>query len=653
MECNRDKIDLSCAKEGMSFVGADRGSLVVRSLEECNNLCRDTEDCKSFSYSIMDGQCLLKSKRGGFRRAQAMAGYTSMNMECDNNEVTNLDCLRKGLNFDGANLNKFVRPNVEECVKECRDTEGCVALTFRDSDKLCYLKSYRGGAIGPTVAVGYNSMNMVCDSSTLTNLDCLRKGLNFAGANLRNLVVADVKECVRLCRDTEGCVALTFQESGNNCYLKSKRGGKNGPTVAAGYNSMNMKCGNIDVTNLSCLRKGFTFAGADLREYTVANVAECVRLCTDTEGCVGLTFRESDKRCYLKSKRGGFLGPIVADGHSSMNMVCDNSAVTNLDCIRKRLNFAGADLRNLIVADVEECVRLCRDTDGCVALTFREYDKRCYLKANRGGFIGPIVAAGHSSMNMVCDNSPVTNLGCLRKGFNFAGADLRDLVAADVEKCVMLCRDTEGCVALTFRESDKRCYLKSRRGGFIGPIVAAGHNSMNMKCDNSALTNLGCMRKGIDFTGFDLRNITVSDDKECVNHCRDTEGCVALTFGEFDKRCYLKSKRGGVNGPAAAAGYNSMNMLCDNSKIYLRCVQLDYEFPRSDMKRLILQNLVACITICRDTQDCLSVSYNEDTNYCTLKSKEFDWWEEVFSANVKSINLAYCIRPPTSREVLT
>merc|ERR1719456_480729 len=216
-----------------------------------------------------------------------------------------------------------------------------------------------------------------------------------------------------------------------------------------------------------------------------------------------------------------------------------------MNCLREGINFASADIGNLVVADEEECVRHCRDTELCVALTFRESDHRCYLKSKRGGYYGPSIAVGHNSMNMECDNSPVKNMNCLREGINFAGADKRNLVVADEEECVRHCRDAEGCKSLTFIESTHTCYLKSKRGGNAAPSVQAGYNSMNMECDNSPVKNMNCLREGINFASADIGNLVVADEEECVWHCRDTELCKALTFIESTHRCYLKYKRGG------------------------------------------------------------------------------------------------------------
>ena len=150
-----------------------------------------------------------------------------------------------------------------------------------------------------------------------------------------------------------------------------------------------------------------------------------------------------------------------------MNLECNSTAVNNLDCKRTGISFPGADKGNLVVSSQEECVRHCRDTEGCKSITFRASDSRCYLKFKRGGDTGPILAEGHDSINMECDNSPVKNLDCIRSNINFPGADLRNLIVEEREECVRHCRDTELCKAMVFRESNNKtyCYLKSRRGG--------------------------------------------------------------------------------------------------------------------------------------------------------------------------------------------
>jgi len=79
-----------------------------------------------------------------------------------------------------------------------------------------------------------------------------------------------------------------------------------------------------------------------------------------------------------------------------------------------------------------------------------------------------------------------------------------------------------------------------------------------------------------------------------------------------------------------------MNMECDNTKVDLSCVEEDSDFPGYNIRSLTLDNLETCISICRDTQDCLAVTFKEQSTTCDLKRKEFDWWEKNAYTNAKS-----------------
>ena len=559
MGCDRSHTDMTCEREGINFEGADIRNIVTPDIEECALFCKDTENCKSISYWESRHTCFLKSKYGGASGPKKQNDFTSMNMECDNSPVTNLNCLREGIIFHGADLKHIITADEEECVKHCRDTEQCVALTFRESDHLCSLKSRRGG-YGPVKAAGHNSMNLECDNSPITNLNCLRDNTDFPGADIRNLIVADEEECVRHCRDTETCASLSFRESDQRCFLRSKRGGQSGPRPQSGINSMNMECDNSEVTNLDCIREGIVFHGADIGNLLAADEEECVRFCRDTELCKSITYRESDHRCFLKSMRGGH-GPVPGAGHNSLNLKCDNTPVNNLNCLREDISFHGADIRNIVASNEEDCVKHCRDTENCASFTYRISDKRCFLKNKKGGN-GPQKANGHNSMNMHCDNSPVTSsLLCLREDLWFVNADIMNIIATDEEACARHCRDNERCAAISFRKHDHRCYLKSRMGGQPGPQVIAGHNSLNMECDNSDV-DLSCAEENDNFPGHDILNILREDLEACVRICRDTTDCSAVSYDEINKRCFLKRKSFEWWEKVSTVNYWSMNLSC-------------------------------------------------------------------------------------------
>ena len=566
MDCDRSDVELTCQRIGFNYAGGDLISysyaVESKSMEHCTLFCRDTEACRAIVYRESDGHCWLKEKRGGSSGPSASAGHRSMNMECDKEPIKNLDCMREGINFYSAALSSLAVADAEECAQHCKETEACKSITFTDSNHQCYLKSRYGGYY-PQVAAGHRSMNMECDNSEVKNLGCLRKGFNFIGADIGNLVVEDVEECVKRCRDTEDCKAITFRVSDNRCYLKSKAGGETGPQATAGHNSMNLECDNGPVKNMDCLRDEIDFPGADLQNFVVEEKEDCVRHCRDTERCKALVFTESDDqiRCYLKYRRGGSTVPVEKAGYKSMNMECDNSKVSNLDCIRKGIAFNGADIGNTVVADVKACVKVCRDTEGCQSFSFRLSDKQCYAKDRRGGSSGPSLDRGYNSMNMVCDNSSVADtMKCLRKGLDFPGSEMKNIIVADEEECVQHCKDTENCQAVTFKESTHRCYLKSKRGGSSGPTVSPGYNSLNMECDNSKPAQLQCATMDEKFPGHDIRHIAEANFEDCLRRCRDTEGCEAVSFRETDNVCELKSTT--FEWWRIKSHYISVNMNC-------------------------------------------------------------------------------------------
>ncbi|KAL5260425.1 hypothetical protein ACHWQZ_G010525 [Mnemiopsis leidyi] len=563
MDCDRSRVDLHCQRLGIGFSGADIRSLYSESMEHCVRLCRDLENCKSITYRESDGYCWLKSKEGGSSGPHHSAGHRSINMECDNKPITDFDCLREGINFYSAHLTNLAVADIQECAKHCSETEACKAITFRDSDHQCFLKSKFGGYY-PQVAADYSSMNMECDKSKVDNMDCMRTGINFGSADMGNLVVSDREQCVKHCLDTEGCKSITYMISDNRCYLKSKRGGSIGPYAAAGYDSMNMECDNSPVKNLDCIRDGINFPGADLRNLVVEEKEECVKHCRDTEDCKAVVLLEQNSQlnCYLKSRRGGSAVPVASAGYQSMNMECDNSKVSNLNCLREDLFFSGADIGNTVVADEKACVKLCRDTENCQGFSFRLSDNRCYAKSRRGGSSGPSLERNFKSMNMECDNSPVTEpMKCLRRGLDFPGSTQKQITVADIEECVRHCRDTEDCQALTFREDYHYCYLKNERGGSSGPRVSPGYSSLNLECENSTPKQLQCPTLDERFAGSELSHLRVTNFEECLRRCRDTEDCQAVSYRETDSLCELKSAK--FEWWSIKSHYISVNMDCD------------------------------------------------------------------------------------------
>ena len=151
----------------------------------------------------------------------------------------------------------------------------------------------------------------------------------------------------------------------------------------------------------------------------------------------------------MKNKRGGQRGPTITGGLISMNMECADTK-SDHSCLQQNTDFWGADLGGRRALNLDQCETFCRDTRDCVSITYRSSDSQCWLKYNRFGAAGPSQKSGLTSLNMEC-KVPPQNETCRRIDVDFWGADIGHVTAESLDKCEELCRETEGCVSLTYR----------------------------------------------------------------------------------------------------------------------------------------------------------------------------------------------------------
>ena len=132
-----------------------------------------------------------------------------------------------------------------------------------------------------------------------------------------------------------------------------------------------------------------------------------------------------------------------------MNMDCTDTK-SDQSCLQENTDFWGADLASGRAINLDQCETFCRDTRDCVSITYRSSDSQCWLKYNRFGAAGPSPRNGLTSLNMECKVAP-QNDNCKRIDVDFWGADIGHVTAESLDKCEELCRETEGCVSLTYR----------------------------------------------------------------------------------------------------------------------------------------------------------------------------------------------------------
>ena len=162
MVCD-NKSDHTCAKENVDYPGADMGQRAASSLLQCEQFCRDSEQCRSITYHDSSKSCWLKYRKSGRQGPINHQGLVSLNMDCPEGVIQ--DCLNFDTDFGGADLTslKTETNNMGKCKGFCREEPSCLSFTYRSSDGQCWLKYRKFGTSGHTHKAGYISMNMYCN----------------------------------------------------------------------------------------------------------------------------------------------------------------------------------------------------------------------------------------------------------------------------------------------------------------------------------------------------------------------------------------------------------------------------------------------------------------------------------------------------------
>jgi hypothetical protein len=113
-----------------------------------------------------------------------------------------------------------------------------VSVTHEPDSGTCWLKSKKFGS-EVRRQYGVNSRTLECDVPD----ECLERDRDYRGADISPRLegVWSVEECETMCRDTEECVAVSYQASKGYCWRKSRRYGEE-VRRRNGVSSRNIDC---------------------------------------------------------------------------------------------------------------------------------------------------------------------------------------------------------------------------------------------------------------------------------------------------------------------------------------------------------------------------------------------------------------------------
>ncbi|PKK50492.1 hypothetical protein CI102_5673 [Trichoderma harzianum] len=310
----------------------------------------------------------------------------------------------------------------------------------------------------------------------------------------------------------------------------------------------------------------------------------------------------------------------------------------------------GGDYKSVTSNSLHDCINVCSTQASCRAVSYS--GKTCWLKSSvnaavvNGKVIGavrtqyvptPITCPADGSSRVKMADGRYFTVQC---GVDHPHGDIKSTQTLDFANCVLLCDETKGCVAATWRSGT--CYLKkSLQLGVAGtgastavltsllpaaPAFCPGPSGQQIKETSGRTFTVSC---NTDHPGSDLRNKLLANFGDCISWCDETTGCVASVY--HDGRCWLKSKLT-ASTPRTNSQFAVLNSalspppsLCpsQNGKQVKEpsgrsfTIACNVDRAGGDMASKKLNNFNSCITWCDQTSGCVAAAYHDGE--CWLK----------------------------------
>lgn len=289
----------------------------------------------------------------------------------------------------------------------------------------------------------------------------IQDGVDYVDNDFDNLPGA-VTTCCDTCAAFPRCNAWSWSNAnGGTCWLKTgMTKSVTNPNVKSAQFLWN---GGVKYCRID---DNVDYPGNDLSHVPAVRGESCCAICKSTNGCAAFTWSDyQGGTCWLKSQ----FGPATYKaGARSARVGLDvlftcNPMTTNAD-------YQGMDIANKPSASADGCCDLCKQTTGCRAFTWTNYNGgTCWLK----NLIGNIVykqgaISGHWDYNP----DPACTF---QSNVDFVDNDLANVPSKDPYLCCSVCREYPGCKAVAWSNMNGgTCWLKSAKGTVISkPGVVA------------------------------------------------------------------------------------------------------------------------------------------------------------------------------------
>ncbi|KAJ0391790.1 hypothetical protein ATCC90586_011668 [Pythium insidiosum] len=279
----------------------------------------------------------------------------------------------------------------------------------------------------------------------------------------------------------------------------------------------------------SCVvEDGFDYVGKDIKNVQ-APLGKCCQECANVPECAAWTWTDfNGGTCWLKSTRDGIV----------VNPGAKSSLFTNsleIACLNREndVDFEGQDISNVQSGDVGGCCDKCRNTLGCRAYTWTDFNGgTCWLKSSVGQAVRK---PGVVSVEAFPRPDPTSDRCVLENGVDFVGNDVDSAPAKSAGECCSVCRKHERCRAFTWTAyNGGTCWLKSDVGSVVAnPDAVSARTRQGDRCT---------VAKGVDIVGRDVGSMPAAEAGACCKACRARDDCSAFTWTDFNGgTCWFKA----------------------------------------------------------------------------------------------------------------
>ncbi|UKZ78866.1 hypothetical protein TrVFT333_006612 [Trichoderma virens FT-333] len=314
------------------------------------------------------------------------------------------------------------------------------------------------------------------------------------------------------------------------------------------------------------------------------------------------------------------------------------------------LDHHGGDYKSVTASSLHDCINVCSTQASCRAVSYS--GKTCWLKSSVNAAIinsrvtgavrvqyvlTPITCPADGSSRVKLADGRYFTVQC---GVDHPHGDIKSIQTLDFANCILLCDETKGCVAASWRSGT--CYVKKPlQLGVAGtgastavltallpadPVFCPGPSGQQIKETSGRTFTVSC---NTDHPGNDLRKKPLANFGDCIAWCDETSGCVVSVY--HDGRCWLKSKLTAsttrtnsqfvvLNSvlsppPSLCPSQNGKQIKEPSGRSFTVACNLDR--AGGDMASKKLNNFNSCLTWCDQTSGCIAAAYHDGE--CWLK----------------------------------